>query len=126
MNYWKVILLGALATLTLLSHSHASTAQKVRVVYSPSAPVTTSAYTELFASTAQPVNRISVFDSSGQTLVLAVGLASGASTAIIDQILIPPGGGDFPLNISQASQVWIKAVSANATTGELDLNLFFD
>lgn len=90
-----------------------------RNVYS-SVNVTTSAYVQLIASTADVVNQINIFDSSGQTLVLAV----GGSGSEVDQIYITPGGnGTMNLGIPSGSRVSVKAVSATANVGELDISL---
>lgn len=90
----------------------------VRNVYS-SVNVTTSAYVQLVASTTSATTRLQIFDSSGQTLVLA----TGAAASEVDQIYIFPGGnGDVPLAIPAGTRVSIKAVSANATVGEIDIN----
>lgn len=91
----------------------------IRNVYS-STNVTTGAYVQLLASTADIVNQINIFDSSGQTLVLAV----GASGSEVDQIYITPGGnGTMNLGIPVASRISVKAVSATANVGELDISL---
>lgn len=85
-----------------------------------SVPVTTGAYVTIIASTASAASEIYVFDSSGQTLVLAI----GAAASEVDQFLIIPGGnGSVPLAIPAGSRISVKAVSASATVGELDLNL---
>jgi hypothetical protein len=80
--------------------------------------VTTIAYTQLVASTSAPTNKLQIFDSSGQTLVLAV----GAAGAEIDKFFIFPGGVEIEYAIPQSSRVSIKAVSANATSGECAIN----
>jgi len=81
-------------------------------------PVTTAAYVELVASTSDVINSIMVFDSSGETLVIAV----GAAASEVDQFIVPPGGsGQIDLYISSGSRISATALSANATTGELDL-----
>lgn len=92
----------------------------VRNDYS-SVNVTTSAYTQLIASTSAQINKIQIFDSSGQTMVLAV----GAAASEVDQIYIFPGGnGDVELLIPAGSRVSVKAVSATADSGELIINCF--
>lgn len=92
----------------------------VRNDYS-SASVTTSAYTQLIASTAAAYSAIEIFDSSGQTLKIAIG---GAGSEI-DQFLVFPGGnGWIPFSVASGSRISIKAVSANATSGEISLNLY--
>lgn len=89
-----------------------------RNVYT-STNVTTSAYVQLLASTADTTNQINIFDSSGQTLVLAV----GGSGSEVDQIYITPGGnGTMNLGIPSGSRVSVKAVSATANVGELDIS----
>ena len=80
--------------------------------------VTTAAYTQLVASTTANTNKLQIFDSSGQTLVLAV----GAAGAEVDKFFIFPGGVEIDFGISLASRVSIKAVSANATSGECAIN----
>lgn len=82
-----------------------------------SSPVTTSTYTQLVAALSAAVSQLFIFDSSGQTLVLAVGAAGFE----VDQAYIIPGGnGELNLKIPAGSRVSIKAVSANATTGEIN------
>lgn len=81
--------------------------------------VTTSAYTEITASTSGAINRLYIADTSGSALILAVG---GAGSEV-DQLYIGPGGSDAPyeLNIPSASRVSLKALDANATSGRLIL-----
>lgn len=80
--------------------------------------VTTLAYTQLVASTTASTNKLQIFDSSGQTLVLAV----GAAGAEVDKFFIFPGGVEIEFAIPIASRISIKAVSANATSGECSIN----
>lgn len=92
----------------------------VRNVYSTT-PVTTAAYVELVASTSDVVNAIFIFDSSGETLVLA----TGAAASEVDNLYIVPGGnGLVPLAVPAGTRVSIKAVSANATAGEISMTFF--
>ena len=88
--------------------------------YDYTVPVTTAAYTELIASTANAITTLNIFDSSGETIILAV----GNSGSEIDYLYIPPGGFNAPMNISitAGTRLSIKALSANATSGELVLN----
>lgn len=80
--------------------------------------VTTGAWVQLIASTAFTIKEWSVFDSSGQTLEIGIG-AGGAETRLF---LIPPGGmPNFSLNVAAGTRISIRAVSANATSGELVL-----
>jgi len=84
-------------------------------------PVTTGAYVQLVASTTLATKEIEIFDSSGQTLVLA----TGAIAAEVDQMLIFPGGnGRVKLAIPAASRVSIKAISATADVGENSINYY--
>ena len=92
----------------------------VRNDYS-SVNVTTAAYTQLIASTSADINRVSIFDSSGETLVLAL----GAAASEVDELYIFPGGnGSEEWFIPSGSRLSVKAISANATVGELVINCF--
>lgn len=90
----------------------------VRNVYS-STNVTTAAYVQLIASTSDVINNLQIFDSSGQTLVLAL----GAAASEVDTLYIFPGGdGSVDLKIPAATRVSVRAISATANTGELDVS----
>ena len=92
----------------------------VRNDYS-SVNVTTAAYVQLIASTASTSNMLEIFDSSGQTLVLAL----GAAASEVDQFYINPGGnGQVPFLIPAGSRVSIKAITATANSGYINLNLY--
>lgn len=88
----------------------------VRNDYS-STNVTTATYVQLIASTTLEVNRLLIFDSSGQDLVLAI----GAAASEVDQIQIAPGGWDSPVElfVPSGSRVSIKSKSATASSGIL-------
>lgn len=92
----------------------------VRVNYETD-PVTTSAYVELISSTDDDIYRLDIFDSSGETLVLAVGPASPPSPGDeVDIYYISPGGnGIADIFIPKNMKLFIKAVSNDATVGEL-------
>jgi hypothetical protein len=81
-------------------------------VYS-STPVTTSAYVQVVASTSAAVTRVSIFDSSGETLILA----TGAAASEVIKLYVPPGGGEYDLAIPSGTRVSIKALTASATSG---------
>jgi len=84
-----------------------------------SSPVTTAAYTELVASTSSDIKELQIFDSSGQTLVIAI----GAAASEVDKLYIFPGGnGNIKAIIPSGSRISIKAVSATADAGELSVN----
>ena len=94
--------------------------QFVRNNYS-STNVTTAAYVQLIASTSGITNVIETFDSSGQTLEIAF----GAPGSEVNQFLIFPGGnGRATVRIPASTRVSIRAVSATASSGEFDLNLY--
>jgi hypothetical protein len=83
--------------------------------------VTTAAYVQLIASTSSDINVLDIFDSSGETLVFAV----GAAASEVNQFYIAPGGnGKIELYIPSGSRLSVKAVSATASTGELIINTF--
>lgn len=81
-------------------------------------PVTTAAYVQLVASLSATVSSLYIFDSSGQTLVLAVG---GVGSEVDKFYIVPGGNGLINLSIPSGSRVSIKAVSANATVGEISV-----
>lgn len=86
-----------------------------------STPVTSGSYVQLIASTTSTANEIEIFDSSGQTLYLAV----GAAASEVNQLIIVPGGnGRVPLAIPSGSRISVKATSTSATSGILVLNLY--
>lgn len=92
------------------------TVQLIRNDYS-STNVTTAAYVQLVASTSNEINRLWIFDSSGQDFVLA----TGAAASEVDQIEIPPGGWDSPVDlyIASGTRLSIKSKSATASSGIL-------
>lgn len=98
---------SALTAITTVRNAYTSTA------------VTTGAYVELVASLASSCKELQIFDSSGQTLELAVG-GSGTETRII--YIFPGGNGNTRVGISAGSRISIKAVSATANLGELIIN----
>lgn len=82
-------------------------------------PVTTAAYTQLVASTSADFKELQIFDSSGQTLVLAI----GAAASEVDKLYIFPGGqGYMKAKIASGSRISVKAVSADADAGEISIN----
>lgn len=99
-----------------VSQTGKDTAQIIRNDYSTT-NVTTAAYVQLVASTTVEINRLHIFDSSGQDFVLAV----GAAASEVDQINISPGGWDsaVDLYIPSGSRISIKSKSATASSGIL-------
>jgi hypothetical protein len=92
----------------------------VRNDYS-SVNVTTSAYTQLISSTSAAYSALEVFDSSGQTLKLAIG---GAGSEVDQFIIFPGGNGRIPFTIASGSRISIRALSATANSGEIDINFY--
>lgn len=83
--------------------------------------VTTAAYVELVAALSNNVSEVEIFDSSGETLVLA--LADAGNEA--DEFYIIPGGnGRMKALLPKGARLSIKAISGNATTGELIINMW--
>lgn len=101
---------------TPVAPSGRASSQLIRNDYSTT-NVTTAAYVQLVASTANVINRLWIFDSSGQDFVLA----TGAAASEVDRIRIPPGGWDsaIELNIPAGTRISIKASSATASSGIL-------
>lgn len=83
--------------------------------------VSTAAYTQLVSSLDSNVQMLEVYDGSGQSLVLAI----GASGSEVNKLYIVPGGnGKIPIQLKVGDRVSVKAISANATTGELLVNFY--
>lgn len=97
-----------------------SVRNRARHVYS-STPVTTAAYQQLLASTSGTINEIEIFDSSGETLVLAIG---GIGSEVDQAFVFPGGNGRIPLAIGSGVRVSVKAVSATANAGEIAINFY--
>ena len=82
--------------------------------------VTTSAYTQLIASTTAATNFVDIFDSSGQAMILATG-GSGSEVILA---YVPPGGDQIRVKIPISTRVAYKALTATASTGYLLMNLW--
>ncbi len=80
---------------------------------------TTSAYTQIIASTPLTAQKILIFDSSGSGMILAL----GAAASEVDQIYIPPGGSSagWTLNIPGSSRLTLKALDAAPTSGYITI-----
>lgn len=103
-----------------VSQAGRSIVTRARNVYS-STNVTTGAYVQLVASLGSAVNEVEIFDSSGETLVLATG---GAGSEVDQAFVFPGGNGRIPLAIAASTRVSIKAVSATANAGEIAINFY--
>lgn len=93
---------------------------QVRRIYS-SSNVTTTTWAQIVASLPDVVSTIEIFDSSAQTLEIGVG---PVGSEVVYLIVFPGGNGPVRLNIRPGASVSIKALSANATAGELDVNFY--
>lgn len=117
---WDRVKVNGAGELIVSTTGGGTSVQLIRNDYTGT-PVTTAAYVQLTAATSGAITTLEIFDSSGQTLVLA----TGAAAAEVDQIYIMPGGnGKVNLDISAGTRLSVKAVSANATVGELTINCF--
>lgn len=91
-----------------------------RLVASVGSPITTAAYTTLVAATAS-VTEIEIDNTTGKTLVLAIGPAAGE----VDTIYIPTKGlSRQGLVVPIGSRLSVKAMGGNATFGEVNVNMF--
>ena len=97
-----------------------SSVTTVRNDYS-SVNVTSGAWVQLIASTGSAITEFDIFDSSGQTLELGTG-AGGAESRLC--LIFPGGNGRVPLAIAASTRVSIRAVSATASVGEIDINFY--
>jgi hypothetical protein len=111
---------GTVAVSAVAASTGRSVVNRARHVYS-STPVTTAAYQQLLASTGGTINEIEIFDSSGETLVLATG---GIGSEVDQAFVFPGGNGRIPLAIGSGVRVSIKAVSATANAGEVAINFY--
>lgn len=93
---------------------------KARNDYS-SVNVTTSAYVQLVSSLAAEAHEVEIFDSSGQTLLLATG---GAGVEADKVYIVQGGNGRIPLRIASGTRVAVKAVSGTASSGEIVINFY--
>lgn len=107
-------------TVSVTQASGRSVVTTVRNDYS-SVNVTTGAWVQLVASLSATVNMIEIFDSSGQTLEIGTGAVASETRLII---LTPGGNGQVPVTIASGTRVSIRAISATASSGELDINFY--
>lgn len=84
-----------------------------------STPVTTGAWVQLAASVSA-TTEMEIFDSSGQTMELGIGAAASETRLIL---VFPGGNGRVPVALN-GERLSIRAVSATASVGEIDINLY--
>lgn len=87
------------------------------ITYDHATPVTTSAYTQIIASTSGTINQLHIFDSSGEGLILA----TGAAASEVNVAYIPPGGLNAALDLAipSGTRLSIKALTAATASGNL-------
>lgn len=95
--------------------------QVIRNAYA-STNVTTGAWVQLDSALNQNSNHLEIFDSSGSTLKLAIGAAS--AEVELPFYIVPGGNGMIPVTLSAGQRLAIRAVDANATTGQLVINFY--
>jgi hypothetical protein len=81
----------------------------------------TSSYSELIASTSTQIDMLEIFDSSGETLSLAIGVI-GSEVPILN--IFPGGNGQIAIQIAQGTRLSVRTLTANPTSGELLLNFY--
>lgn len=84
--------------------------------------VTTSAWVQLNASLPAVTRCLSVFDSSGQTMVLGLG-QSGHEVAQ-SWWIFPGGMANLPVTWPLNARLSIEAISGTASSGEIIINLY--
>jgi len=104
----------------LFRQSGKSVVTTIRNDYTSSS-VTTGAWVQLVASTGSAITEFDIFDSSGQTLEIGIGAAASEARLII---LFPGGNGRVPVNIAAATRISVRAISATANVGELNINFY--
>lgn len=77
------------------------------------APITNAAWTQILASTSAIIKSLTVFESSGFPLELAVG-GPGSEVKILN---IPPGGlnGEIPLSVAAGQRLSLRSLTADAS-----------
>lgn len=83
--------------------------------------VTITGYAELVASTANVTNALEIFDSSGQTMIIAFGAAGSEVNKFYDY---PGGNGRMEVLIPLGTRISITTTGTAATSGELDINFY--
>lgn len=104
----------------ILSERGSAYITSVRNDYS-SVNVTSGAWVQLIASTSAEASSLTLFDSSGYAMELAIGAAASEARFL----LVPPGGIEtvIPIRIPASSRISVRAISTSATAGEICLNL---
>lgn len=82
--------------------------------------VTTAAWHQITASTSGVVNSFDMDSSANATLEIGIG-GAGSEVRLV---VMAPGSRIFPVRIAAGTRVAMRALGANATTGELSVNFY--
>jgi hypothetical protein len=81
-----------------------------------------SAWTQIFASTADTVKALSIFDGTGEIGFVAIG---AASSEVVQFRIIPGGNGDSPFQIDAANRIALRYETAlPAVNSETVINFY--
>jgi hypothetical protein len=99
-----------------------SNATGLDIVASYNIPYTslTTSYFQVVASTAAAVSKIANYDTSGETIELALG---GSGSEVVKMILGPGNDQYLDIDIPAGSRIAVRTVGSNASAGSLVLNL---
>lgn len=140
MKFLSALLVLAFFSLSLPASAFVNSSLPVRNVFSAT-NVAVNGYTELVHSISKAVKGITVFSTSQNPIILAIGTAGSEQ----DQMVLAPGtlpgndyagspvgtynvggqGGYLPIQLSQGSRVSVKCLRSTCAVGELDLNFLY-
>lgn len=83
--------------------------------------VNTTDWTQLVAALPKTCQLIEIFDSSGESLSLGLG-ADGEEEQFF--IITPGGNGQLPVFLPTLSRISLKAISGDASSGEIIVNFY--
>lgn len=92
----------------------------VRMDYSD-VNVNTTDWQQLLASLPKTAQLVEIFDSSGETISLAMG-AEGEEEQYL--IILPGGNGKIPLFIPTLARLSLKSLTNDAVEGEIVINFY--
>jgi len=81
----------------------------------------TSAWFQLVASTAQTINFIEIFDSTGYTARLGVGAAASEVDLLLD---VPGGNGHIPVLIPAGTRLTLRPMTTPTAGAEVVINFY--
>lgn len=85
-------------------------------------PVTTAAWVQIEPNLPNNVRFVEIFDSSGSVMLLSYGPAASETLAL----QVQPGGNKIePCLLNKGMALSLKALDADATTGQFVLNAFY-